>query len=536
MKLFFDLRLGYLVQAPGQDSALSSLQGKSGDGEEIILQFGRSSDPTGAEAIITAPTWTAENLAGGTVITVGLKQDGKYSDGTMLATTSTWTNNPTTKTYTGSLNLNTTAINTLLERLDSNASDDVASLACGFEVTFQIGGAGSWRSSVLPVDFTIYHDLIGGSEGTPANASDPTQYLLKSAGIEYLATTTSKTGGTAADLDAIATVGVTVGKIVAFRDLDGSSIMRIYELAAGTDAEASPDIIRPDDYAGSTNEKVWRLQTLASAGAAITGSTGATDNAILRADGTGGSTAQASGITIADGATGTLSGTNSGDVTLGASVADVLDISNQVLAADDPGADRILFWDDSETKLRHLTVGTGLSITGTTLSASGPSGLTGVASSATDVFSVSGSDLIADDPNADRLVFWDDSAGKLTHLAAGGGLNITGTTLTSRPLELSGTVTADASMANNRNRQLIQLDTATGNVALTIDPNSTTAYDDYFYASIMKLGNSNVATIERGAGVALYYNGTDGDITLSNGVVWTIWREGINTWRVISKT
>ncbi|MFZ9959558.1 MAG: hypothetical protein ACO3GP_04130 [Candidatus Limnocylindrus sp.] len=64
---------------------------------------------------------------------------------------------------------------------------------------------------------------------------------------------------------------------------------------------------------------------------------------------------------------GSSSGTNTGDVTLGASVADVLDISGQVLAADDPGADRILFWDDSESKLRHLSLAGGLSISGTVL-------------------------------------------------------------------------------------------------------------------------------------------------------------------------
>jgi len=54
-------------------------------------------------------------------------------------------------------------------------------------------------------------------------------------------------------------------------------------------------------------------------------------------------------------------------VTLGASVADVLDLTGQVLAADDPGADRILFWDDSEGKLRHLSLAGGLSISGTVL-------------------------------------------------------------------------------------------------------------------------------------------------------------------------
>lgn len=66
---------------------------------------------------------------------------------------------------------------------------------------------------------------------------------------------------------------------------------------------------------------------------------------------------------------GTSSGTNTGDVTLAASVADVLSVSGQELQADDPGGDRILFWDDSESKLRHLELGTGLSISGTTINA-----------------------------------------------------------------------------------------------------------------------------------------------------------------------
>ncbi|MFZ9848946.1 MAG: hypothetical protein ACO3FA_00860 [Vulcanococcus sp.] len=66
-----------------------------------------------------------------------------------------------------------------------------------------------------------------------------------------------------------------------------------------------------------------------------------------------------------------ISGSNTGDVTLAASVADVLSLSGQELQADDPGADRLLFWDDSAGKLAHLTLGTGLSITGTTIDAAG---------------------------------------------------------------------------------------------------------------------------------------------------------------------
>ena len=52
-----------------------------------------------------------------------------------------------------------------------------------------------------------------------------------------------------------------------------------------------------------------------------------------------------------------------------------------------------------------------------------------VAASAADVFSATGSEVSADDPGADKLVFWDDSAGKLTHLAVGSGLSINDTTI-----------------------------------------------------------------------------------------------------------
>lgn len=46
-----------------------------------------------------------------------------------------------------------------------------------------------------------------------------------------------------------------------------------------------------------------------------------------------------------------------------------------ILTLSDPGADRIAFWDDSAGAYAHLEVGSGLSITGTTLTASGSSGV-----------------------------------------------------------------------------------------------------------------------------------------------------------------
>lgn len=58
-------------------------------------------------------------------------------------------------------------------------------------------------------------------------------------------------------LDAIITTDKTVGEFLVLFAI--SNDISIYRLKAGTDAEASPIIIRPDDYATTTNEKVWEL-------------------------------------------------------------------------------------------------------------------------------------------------------------------------------------------------------------------------------------------------------------------------------------
>jgi hypothetical protein len=91
---------------------------------------------------------------------------------------------------------------------------------------------------------------------------------------------------------------------------------------------------------------------------------------------------------------------------------------------------RILGRTSSSTgAVEEIQIGSGLSLSAGELSATG-SGVTAVGPSTADVLSVSGSDLVADDPNADRIVFWDDSESKLRYLEAGSGLSISGTTMT----------------------------------------------------------------------------------------------------------
>lgn len=66
---------------------------------------------------------------------------------------------------------------------------------------------------------------------------------------------TGLTGGTATDLDSITTTSITVPYPVLILRIGNGEI---WILESGTDAEDSANgIVRPDDYATTTNEKVW---------------------------------------------------------------------------------------------------------------------------------------------------------------------------------------------------------------------------------------------------------------------------------------
>ena len=64
-------------------------------------------------------------------------------------------------------------------------------------------------------------------------------------------------------------------------------------------------------------------------------------------------------------------GGGGGSVSVGTNVTDILSISSGDIVADDAGADKLVFWDDSGNKLTYATLGTNLSMSGTTLNSSG---------------------------------------------------------------------------------------------------------------------------------------------------------------------
>lgn len=110
---------------------------------------------------------------------------------------------------------------------------------------------------------------LAGSSGTPSTTN---RYITAAdrARLWALPDVVGMTGGGSTKLDGYVTAGVTVGLVVSFVDANGGTpLWRAYQLTAGTTAEASPNVIRPDDYATTTNEKVWVLVSSATSADAL---------------------------------------------------------------------------------------------------------------------------------------------------------------------------------------------------------------------------------------------------------------------------
>ena len=95
-------------------------------------------------------------------------------------------------------------------------------------------------------------------------------------------------------------------------------------------------------------------------------------------------------------------------------------VVQQIAALADPNADRILFWDDSAGSYAYLTVGTGLSITTTTLTSTYAPGGTDVpiADGGTGLSSISAKSIWAAN-SADTLVELTPGAGQSVRINAG---------------------------------------------------------------------------------------------------------------------
>lgn len=147
------------------------------------------------------------------------------------------------------------------------AIGSATSISATFEI--EITPSGSNRQTALQTTCSIVNDLIVGAPSIPTPGT--TYYSTVESDQAYIqnrSTLTGVTGGGALNLDGLVTTGVGVGVLAALTVATGTTL---YQLKSGTDAESGDDIIRPDDYDGTTNAKVWkRVQVYGAGGGAGT--------------------------------------------------------------------------------------------------------------------------------------------------------------------------------------------------------------------------------------------------------------------------
>ena len=142
----------------------------------------------------------------------------------------------------------------------------------------------------------------------------------------------------------------------------------------------------------------------------------------------------------------------------------------------------------------------------------GAAGSLSIDSTAADLFSASSGTLTADDPGADRLFFWDDSAGRATHLEVGSGLAITGTTLSNTAAGLSGTGSVDNAIlrADGTGGATLQ------NSGIVID-DATTSTQNNVAITNQHSGQTNSALVLSPKGTGAFIAGPKPDGTATGG-------------------
>lgn len=227
MDIYFDLNSKSLWIGAVGESALQPV--KIRQYEDLRVKFVRGT--------------VAELLEVSATISIRLKLTKEAA--VTLASTSAFTR-PAASTdfYTGTLSLNTTQIVTDIFDV-ANSADE---LVVFVEMEWAPAADASLVRKSDDAKITLVRSVATGSESAATDAT-------ASVALATLTSITALTGGTATCLDAVATVGVTAGRLIT---LVISDVLQIWQLKAGTEAEdESAGIIRPDDYNASTNAKYW---------------------------------------------------------------------------------------------------------------------------------------------------------------------------------------------------------------------------------------------------------------------------------------
>ena len=168
------------------------------------------------------------------------------------------------------LNLQTTAAESLMYGLDT--------LDVVFELEATTGSDSAVKLIYAPA--TLVNGLIDPAATAPSPLlSYYTQDEVDNLVIHHRKDISSLAGGTSVDLDSIVTAStITPPRTVFFYDADELEWV-FYVLKEGTQAEAAPTYIRPDDYATTTNEVYWEKVTLGGQVNSVIGGTDITVDA-----------------------------------------------------------------------------------------------------------------------------------------------------------------------------------------------------------------------------------------------------------------
>ena len=195
--------------------------------------------------VLTCYTDSAKTLLPANwALTLALKPDDDYDTGPLVQITG-WTEAATAKTYTSPVTaISSTALDTLLLK-NADGTDDVIERACAIDINYTISSLLPTKSDTMAI--TLKNDVSRADDAAPGGATVNGLCMPR----------TSLTGSATGSLDSIVTASSAVASgTIAFCVV--SSVLSVWRLAAGTTAENTAlGIVRPDDYAASTNEFIW---------------------------------------------------------------------------------------------------------------------------------------------------------------------------------------------------------------------------------------------------------------------------------------
>jgi hypothetical protein len=270
VKLHVDLETLQLIQGPGQRSPVAALRFKRGDSARLQVVFLANG---------VTPVTIGEPAA--LEIQIGIKPRNQF-DRSYLAHTADWSmpsEGDDTPTYECALSFNTLQLNSALN-VSSPSAEELPEITLMGEITWREGAGEPTSTRTFLV--VVENDVNRGTEGVPSSAEpaypaatsielktnkgvangyapldsggkvpvanlpggiliDPAITAFTGTGTNALAAIVSST----LPLDRV--LGIVVGGTLSF-----------YQLQSGTNATASPGIIRPNDYHATTNTRIWK--------------------------------------------------------------------------------------------------------------------------------------------------------------------------------------------------------------------------------------------------------------------------------------